>query len=212
VAPLVRAGFGVVAFDAPAHGLSRGSLSTLPDFVDAVEAVSRLANPVAVVGHSMGAAACALALRRGLAVRAAVLLAPPAEPERHALRFARYVGLSPAASAAMTSRLEARYGLRWSDLRLADGGPEVPTLVFHDERDPRVPIREGRAIAASWPNARLVATRGLGHHRILRAPKVVARAVAFIAEAAGGVPATVRNGTVLETRKTAAQLRVAFGG
>src|SRR5262249_8203174 len=65
VAPLLEAGFGVVAFDAPAHGISEGSFASLPDFIRSVELVAGVVAPVALVGHSMGAAACALAVRGG---------------------------------------------------------------------------------------------------------------------------------------------------
>ncbi|MEO8347276.1 MAG: alpha/beta hydrolase, partial [Acidobacteriota bacterium] len=47
-------------------------------------------------------------------------------------------------------------------------------------RDARVPLRDGVEIVHAWPNARLVRTRGLGHHRILRDEKVISRAVAFL--------------------------------
>ncbi len=222
VGPLVQAGFGVVSFDAPGHGLSRGSLSSLPDFIEAIELVSRVTNPVALVGHSMGAAACALALRQGLEARAVVLLSPPEDPERYAIRFARYLGLSAAATARMTERLQARYGVRLPDLRLAGKGAAVPMLVFHDERDARVPIRDGKAIAQSWPCARLVVTRGLGHHRILRDPGVVARTVAFLEEALGA-PELLRRtpsrkaasrvpARFLKQKGAAVQFRAALGG
>src|SRR5262249_10337057 len=36
VAPLLDAGFGVVSFDAPAHGISEGRFATLPDFIRSV--------------------------------------------------------------------------------------------------------------------------------------------------------------------------------
>ena len=186
--PLIRAGFGVVAFDAPAHGLSRGSFASLPDFVETIALVSRVTSPVALIGHSMGAAACALALRNGLAIRAAVLLSPPADPEKYAVKFARYLRLTAAATASMTNNLQARYGIRLKDLHLAGPGPEVPILVIHDERDAKVPIREGRAIAESWPRAQLFATRGLGHHRILRDPGVVARAASFLERPRAAAP------------------------
>jgi pimeloyl-ACP methyl ester carboxylesterase len=191
VPALLDAGFGIVAFDAPAHGLSGGHFATLPDFVDAIERIARVVSPVALVGHSMGAAACALALRRGLEARAAVLLSAPADPELYAVRFARYLRLTPAATEAMKRRLQERYQVQLRDLWLGSGGPPVPTLVFHDERDPRVPLREGLAIASSWPRAELVATRGLGHHRILRDSGVIGRAVNFLRQAAGdGKPAS----------------------
>ena len=55
---LVRAGFGVSAFDAPGHGESRGRFASLPEFVDALMLVARSVAPVAFLGHSLGAAAC----------------------------------------------------------------------------------------------------------------------------------------------------------
>jgi pimeloyl-ACP methyl ester carboxylesterase len=180
VAPLIEAGFGVAAFDAPAHGLSRGSFATLPDFIETVGLVARGTGCVALVGHSMGGAACALAIKRGLPAAATVLLSPPADPLRYALRFARYLRLPNAAIASMTRTLEEHYGARLEDLRVTGNGPAVPMLVVHDEGDVRVPIRDGRAIAESWPRARLMPTRGLGHHRILRDPGVVAAGVAFV--------------------------------
>jgi pimeloyl-ACP methyl ester carboxylesterase len=39
-------------------------------------------NVVGLVGHSLGAAACVLAMRERLRVRAAVLLAPLSDPEK----------------------------------------------------------------------------------------------------------------------------------
>ena len=194
VAPLLNAGFGVTAFDAPAHGSSGGRFATLPDFVETIGLVARLTDPVALVGHSMGGAACGLALRGGLKARAAVLLSPPADPLRYALRFARYLRLTNASIGAMTRRLEAQYGAPLEEFSVARKGADVPLLVIHDEADPRVPIREGRAIAASWPRARLVATRGLGHHRILRDPGVVAAAAGFVSDVVAGRRATVSGG------------------
>ena len=184
VGPLIRAGFSVVAFDAPAHGIAAGRHSALPEFVDAIRAVARARGPFdAVIGHSLGAAACALALRGGLDVRSLVLLAPPADPEKYSGRFAKFFCLPANARDAMKKRLVGRYRLEWAQLKVS-GGPgasRARLLVFHDPRDWKVPFRDGLEIVASWPSAELVRTRGLGHHRILRDPRVIARAVAFLA-------------------------------
>ena len=53
-----------------------------------------------------------------------------------------------------------------------------------------MPLRDGLEIVAGWPNASLVRTRGLGHHRILRDPRVIARAVAFLGAALDARPAS----------------------
>ena len=53
--------------------------------------------------------------------------------------------------------------------------------MVHDQDDAEVRWAEGAAIAAAWPGAELLTTRGLGHRRILRDPAVVAHVTDFIA-------------------------------
>ena len=137
----------------------------------------------------MGAAAAALALRRGVAAPGVVLLAPPVDPEIYAARFAHYMKIPPAVRDAMKARLISRYGITWGDLRLiAPDPPPTAMLVVHDERDCRVPWKEGAELAGFWPGARLVTTCGLGHHKLLRDRRVVATTVDFLT----GVPGAVR--------------------
>ena len=186
---LLAAGFGVTAFDAPGHGLSTGSLSSLREFVEAFREVARLVSPVATIGHSLGAAAAVLGSPPGGTVRAAVLLAPPSETSSYPRRFARYVRLAPAVSDRMAAHLERRLG-RLPELYRPECWPGVPILVFHDQGDTRVPVREGLAISRAWPETRIVVTRGLGHHRIVGDETVIRRSVRFLARAALGAPAT----------------------
>jgi len=192
VEPLTDAGFSVVAFDAPGHGSAPGRRSSLPDMVEAIRAVAATAGPFrAVVGHSLGATACALAIKSGLPVSRVVLLAPAADLEKYSGRFARILHIPAPVRDSMKKRLERRYNITWTDLRIS-GRPlagEVSLLVFHDRGDVRVPLRDGLEIVASWPKAELVRTRGLGHHRILRDPKVIARAVAFLGGSIAARPA-----------------------
>jgi pimeloyl-ACP methyl ester carboxylesterase len=186
VPALVGAGFSVISFDAPGHGEAPGRYSSLPDFVAAIRAVALEHGPFeAAIGHSLGAAACALAARDGLLSRI-VLLAPPAEAEKYTGRFARFFGIPPGTHDALKRRLERRYRIRWSDLRVAGNGCPARLLVFHDLRDGKIPLKDGEEVVRTWPNAELVRTRGLGHHRILRDPRVIARAVAFVGGASAG--------------------------
>lgn len=183
VAPLREAGFGVVAFDAPAHGSSDGVFASLPEFAAAVRAVAEEHAPLAgLVAHSMGGAAATLAMRDGLPVPRAVFLAPPEDPERYSVRFANYLKVSDGVRDGMKARLLARYGITWDDIRLSRCAPSLSCrlLVFHDRGDFRVPLRDGLAIVSAWPGAELVVTRGFGHHKILRHPDVVSRAVRFL--------------------------------
>jgi len=186
--PLAAAGLRAIAYDAPGHGETPGRLSSMPALIDAVGAVAAAAGPLAgVVAHSAGAAATAVALRRGLFAaepEAAVFVAPGADPGRFLGVAAGWLGLPPEIARRTQRRIEGRFGIRFEDLRTPSFAAELgrPLLVVHDRGDREVPWEEGSRIAAAWPGARLVTTRGLGHRRILRDPEVVERAVGFLAE------------------------------
>jgi len=184
VEPLVEQGFRVVAFDGPGHGRSVGRSSSLPELTAAIAAMARQFAPVeSVIAHSLGATATLWALARGeLATERVVLLAPPARLQVILRRFSEMTGFSPDVVARMQRRIEARFGFRWSTaepVRVAPG-LGIPALVIHDRDDREIPVTEGRDLAEAWPGARFVATEGLGHLRLLRAPQVIASAVGFL--------------------------------
>jgi pimeloyl-ACP methyl ester carboxylesterase len=187
VEPLLGAGCSVIAFDAPGHGVSSGLQGTLPEWIDALRALADRQGPFhGVIGHSLGASAAAFAMRNGLRTPRAVFLAPPADMSWYVTRFAKRLRLSERVRERLQQRLERRYGICWERMCVASvvGERETRLLVFHDARDASVPVSDGEAIARAWPGARLVRTRGLGHHRILRDRRVVARAAAFVAAGA----------------------------
>jgi pimeloyl-ACP methyl ester carboxylesterase len=180
---LQNAGFSVIAFDAPAHGVSGGWQCSLPEFVHAIHSMAqRFGNPAGIVAHSLGAAASILALQEGLSAERAVFLSPPAECEKYSERFGHFLALPAPVREAMKSRLARRYSFRWEDLRMCELAPRMTArlLVFHDRGDTKVPFKDGAAIVRAWPNAELVPTLGYGHHRILRHADVVRRTALFM--------------------------------
>ena len=188
VEPLVQAGYSVVAFDAPGHGSSSGPFGSLPEFVQAIRVVASNLRPLAgVIAHSLGASAAALAMQKGVRAGGAVFLSPLADIEEHTARFSRWLGLPERTHRELKKRLASRYRMRWRDLQVADAvrALDTPLLILHDERDARVPIRHGEALARAWPGATLRRTRGLGHHKILRDRSVVEEAIAFLRPSMG---------------------------
>jgi pimeloyl-ACP methyl ester carboxylesterase len=184
--PLLQAGYRVIAFDQPAHGVSEGRLTALPDFADVLSAVARTHGGVrAVIGHSLGGMAAALALTRGLRLARVVLISPPSDLVGYSRLFARWHWIPEAVRRSMQAAVEERYGLRWAELDLARLAPRLnaPALVVHDRDDRVVPWSQGAGFALSWPGARLITTHGLGHTRILRDDAVTQAAAVFITEA-----------------------------
>jgi pimeloyl-ACP methyl ester carboxylesterase len=184
VFPLLSAGFRVITYDQPAHGVSDGRLTGVPDFADVLAEVAWHHGQVeAVIGHSLGATAAALALSRGLSLRRVVAVSPPADLVGYSRRFARWHWIPEPVRGAMQAAIEERYGVRWSELELSRLAPRLgaPALVIHDRDDHIVPWTQGASFARHWPGARLFSTDGLGHGRILQDESVLRAAADFIA-------------------------------
>jgi hypothetical protein len=184
VEPLVRAGLSVVAFDAPGHGDSPGSRLYLTDLADCVVDVGRAAGPLhAIIAHSFGAAAVLLARQRG-AVDAErnVMIAPNVLIDEAIARFARTVALDDADRWSLEHQLASHNGVSVRALQLDRlvGERDAALLVVHDAGDREVAFAHGERLAATWREARLLETAGLGHRRILRDDGVIAETVAFI--------------------------------
>ena len=182
---LVGAGFRVVLFDAPAHGISMGSQASLPQFSQALRVVADAMGPVhGLIGHSLGGAAVSLAMRKGLQTRRAVLLAPPADVVLFSRAFAKHLHLPLRAHNVMRRNLESRLQIRWEELHVPTLARSMtaPALIVHDRNDPDVPYAHGEEIAAAWPGAELLTTSGLGHRAVLWDPEVIRRTVTFLSD------------------------------
>ncbi|HET7364449.1 MAG TPA: alpha/beta fold hydrolase [Burkholderiales bacterium] len=185
VFPLLAAGFRVIAFDQPAHGVSEGKLTAMPDFADVLTELAWQHGDVrAFIGHSLGGAAAALALATGrVRFEKVVLISPPADLVGYSRRFAQWHWMAEAVRRAMQCAIEERYGVLWENLEVAQLAPRLRAhaLVIHDRDDRRVPWTQGAHIARLWPGARLMSTDGLGHGRILADEGVTHAAADFIA-------------------------------
>lgn len=185
VEPLVDRGISVVAFDVPGHGDAPSGRASVVEHARAIASVAHHLGPLhAVIAHSVGGAASLFATRFGLLTDRLALVAPPVSPERFAAGFGKLFDLDDEVQRGLVARLERRYGLRMEDLDVRRDAARftAPLLVVHDAGDRVVPFDDGRSIAAAARNSRLVTTQGLGHHRVLRAPEVLATIVPFVAD------------------------------
>ena len=183
VAPLLAAGYRAVWFDQPGHGENRRGAVTLPDFVRAVEALVATHGPMAAtIGHSLGAAALGIALRRGVALGRVVFLSAPSSIDQHARNFARLLGITPGVREAMRRRLERRYGVPFAEIDRIEELEQlrVPALFVHDLDDAEVPFEHTLRLSGRMPGAKLLKTHALGHYRLLRDAAVVAAVVDFV--------------------------------
>lgn len=182
--PLVKAGYRAIAFDAPGHGRTPGNCSTIFRIVDAVDLIANEFGPLkGIVTHSFGAMVIALALRSKLSAERVVCINPAAQLDFLIDSFCGTLGITPRTRKAFVQRLESHYGADIGRQISADAnaaGLAIPALIIHDVDDSEVPWQQGERLAKSWPNARFMQTRGLGHTRSLRDHATIQAAVNFI--------------------------------
>lgn len=186
IEPLVSAGFRVVSFDAPAHGHSDGKTTDLVEFASAVHAVARFAGDLhGVIAHSFGAAMSLLAVRDwGVEANRHVLISAFEHCKWFTEAFGQYAGLSPAVVERMRRMMVERHNGRvdWDRSSVVEmlRMTNRPTLLIHDEEDPEIPFAHSVALLGGAAKAKLHATRGLGHHRLLGDPAVIERVLQFV--------------------------------
>lgn len=192
VKPLVEAGYRVIAFDLPSHNESDpGALA--PGRTTAIECADAIAAMIAthgsahaVVAHSLGANSTVLAAAAGARVGRLVFLAPMGEFPLYLDLFAARHNFGRRIRAGLHRRLETRIGMQLHETNMTFSGRKAdypPLLLIHDPDDPDSPYAASERVAAAWPGARLLATRGLGrlaHYRILRHRPAIQAGVEFI--------------------------------
>jgi pimeloyl-ACP methyl ester carboxylesterase len=180
VAPLLARGMRVVALDLPAHGMSSGATSSLPECGRALLAIAARIGPLAgAIGHSAGAPSIAIALQGGLDVARVALIATPERYERYFRWVAQENGVD---GDALIAVLKAR-GIDVPSLVLSENAAlfDVPALIVHSIDDRTCDVSGARRVAAAWRTSELLELDGLGHNRILRDPTAIERVADFIA-------------------------------
>ena len=185
---LLSRGCSPVSFDAPGHGESGGGSTTIFEYREIIRALhARHGDFAAVIAHSLGAVPSLFSLRDTVRAERLVTIAGAAQYTYLLDAFAGMLRLRPAVTAELRRRLRAELFAGDEDAwRRADGTylPEeldLPMLVVHDTTDRTVAVDQAhRLVAAYGSRARLIATYGLGHSRIVSDPAVVGEVLEFV--------------------------------
>lgn len=192
VKPLIEAGYRVIAFDLPSHNESDpGALvpgrTTAIECGDAIAAMIETHGPAhAVVAHSLGANSTMLAAAQGTPIGRLVAIAPMGEFPLYLDLFAARHNFGPRILKGLHRRLEDRIGMKLHETNMTHTGRLAGyplLLLIHDPDDPDSPHAASERVAAAWPGARLMATKGLGrlaHYRILRHRPAILAGVEFV--------------------------------
>jgi len=168
VEPLVRAGVAVALFDAASHGLSAAEeFSSLPRFAEDLAAVLDTlrglpvvdSGRVALLGHSVGAAAVLLHTARHGGVQALVSLSAFANPREVMERWLQAHHIPRRGiGTAILDHVQHVIGERFDHIAPEHQMPDIdcPVLLVHGARDQTVPLADAHRLHSALRRGELL--------------------------------------------------------
>ena len=186
VAPLLSAGYRVVAYDQPAHGESDGKMTNLIEIAPTMSLVMKREGEFdAVIAHSFGTLITSYALVN-------LNFPPPSKLIYFGAfnrlldslpRFQVLANLPDEVMDGLNAAISDNFGKNVLDAIVNETlVPQIniPALMFHDTADNVTPVEDSRAIARVWKSAQFVETDGLGHRGALQSKEIHEQVLSFL--------------------------------
>ena len=186
IRPLIKKGYEVLAFDAPAHGRSGGKKINAPLYKRMIQEIHKKYGPVqSYMAHSFGGLAVSLALEEisHAADYRLALIAPATETTTAIDSFFTFLKLEPAVRTEFEKVIIKAGGVSsdWYSIKRAMKHIKAKVLWLQDEDDEVTPMSDVLKVKAeNYSNIEFVFTKGLGHRRIYRDNKVTKSIVDFL--------------------------------
>ncbi len=164
---LKKKGYQILAFDAPAHGNSSGSILNVPLYAECTQHVVERYKPQFIIGHSVGGMTGVYHqyLHPKTSIRKIVTIGSPSDLYDIMLQYQKILGFSNRVLMSLDVYFKTHFGFGIHDFSTADYAKDItiPGLLIHDELDAVAPFMASEKVHANWKNSRLIKTTGLGH-------------------------------------------------
>jgi pimeloyl-ACP methyl ester carboxylesterase len=174
VTPLIKKGYEVLAFDAPAHGKSTGKEVNVLMYKNMIQKIYADYGPIdAFLSHSFGGLAVSLFLENlphneNIKV---VLIAPAMETKTAADHFFKLLNLDEGVRKEFDNYLTGLGGNdpEWYSILRASQHIKSQVLFLQDKHDEMTPMSDVKPLMdKNYPNFQFIISEGLGHRRIYR--------------------------------------------
>jgi pimeloyl-ACP methyl ester carboxylesterase len=179
---LVKEGFSIISFDAPAHGKSSGNTTIMTEFIASILEIDKEFGPFeAAVGHSLGGMALLNAIKKGLKINRLTIIGSGDKVKDILDDFVEKLELKSEFSSHLQKHFEKKYNEPMENYSAHSAAKivDIPVLVIHDENDYEVPVTTSLNIHEHLKNGELLITQHLGHRKILGNPFVIEKTVEF---------------------------------
>lgn len=180
---LLKEGYSVVSFDAPAHGRAPGKWSMMPFFIETIHYLDKNYGPFeAAIGHSLGGMSLLKAVKNGLQLEMLIIIGTANSVTHITREFAHNMKMNEQVAKKMKKYFDKKFGEDMDNYSgaVSAKGVHIPTLVIHDEHDVDVHISSAYDIVDNLEKGELFVTEEQGHRRILGNQKVINKIVDFL--------------------------------
>ncbi|HCL05544.1 MAG TPA: hypothetical protein DHW64_06085, partial [Chitinophagaceae bacterium] len=179
IQPLLKEGFDILAFDAPAHGLSEGKMINALIYMRFLQAVEQKFGPInGFIAHSLGGLATSLLIEQidQSVNRKLVLIAPATETRSAVAGFYSMFRIKEPVQTEFEQLIMEMTGKptdHFSIKRVVQS-VQLPILWVHDQGDRICPYNDTIPVQSmQLPHIQFRITEGLGHNKIYRDKQVI---------------------------------------
>lgn len=170
--PLIKRNYRVLAFDAPAHGTSKGKHANLLYFKKAASKILKeFGQADLVIGHSLGANSIILtAFEEQIEFKKTILISPLNRLMKVFEDMNALLQLPDPLFNRFIKLFENQSGYQFGDFYFHDFGRKSPlqnVLLLHDIGDKVTGYSHSKNLAKHWPVVELKPIKDSGHYRIL---------------------------------------------
>ena len=168
---LVNQRFDVTIFDAPSHGSSAKSDTTMKDFGEFAQHLLKSTDIDYVITHSFGAVPCSFTLSENhIDLKKIIFIAPPDHFTDWINDVAKLIGINQKIIDITLEKFKKDYDMNPYEMsvsRWIKNVNNIEGLIIHGEKDKITPLERAINVNSNWQGSRLEVIPNIGHFKML---------------------------------------------
>jgi len=159
--------YNIVAFDAPAHGHSTGTILNVPLYTECTKAVIDFYNPKILIGHSVGGMNSLYNQEKypNKEIEKIVTIGSPSRLKDIMMHYQQILKFNDHVLNGLDDYFNASFGFSIDEFSTSTftGHLQKKGLIIHDKEDSIAPFSASEQVHATWANSTFFKTKGFGH-------------------------------------------------